>query len=62
MTLFHAWVCLMFLLGCCSVAYFIGSFLNFHRHHRRVARRRWPSEQHRSFFTDCKRFPEDDWT
>ena len=42
----------------------LGWAFDSYRHHRyrRIrmrARRRWPREQHPSFFVDLKRFPED---
>jgi hypothetical protein len=36
MTLWHAFICLIFFAGCCSIAYLIGSFLHFHHRHRRM--------------------------
>lgn len=66
MSLLHAFFCVMYIAGVCSLAYFIGEFLALHQHHRivrRRSRRRWPRagfEQHRSFFSDCKRqFPDE---
>jgi len=60
MSLAQAFFVMLAFAGACSFAYLIGSFLQFHDHHRNIRRRRWPREQHRSYFTDCRRVPEDD--
>lgn len=46
-------------LGACSLAYLFGSFWTFHVKHRRIMRRRrWPKQQHDSYFRDMKNWPE----
>lgn len=66
MSIAHAFYCVMFFLGCCSVAYFIGSVWRF----RRIGRyqrgwdritSRWPQHGGHSehFFRDLKTWPEE---
>jgi hypothetical protein len=40
MTIAHAFFCVIFFMGCCSIAFFVGSFLEFHYKHRRIRNRR----------------------
>lgn len=61
MTWWNAFFCVMAAVGIFGSAYLAGAFLEIHFRHRRIARsRRWPREQHRSYFSDCRRVPEDD--
>lgn len=62
MSAWQAFFVVMYWLGMLAVGYFTVEFIARHRHWRRVARRnrRWPREQHRSYFSDCRRVPEDD--
>lgn len=62
MNILQAFFVLMAFIGACALAFFVGEFLELHFKHRRQRRnRRWPREQHRSFFTDCKRMFDDDY-
>lgn len=61
MSLAHAFMVLLAFMGACSFAYLIGSFLQFHDHHRRIRRSRWPHHGGHSehFFRDLKTWPEE---
>jgi len=58
MSVWQAAMVVLAFAGACSLAYLIGIFLSFHFHHRNIRRRRWPREQHSSYFTDMKNWPE----
>jgi len=58
MSWLHAAMVVLAFLGACSLAYLFGSFWSFHQEHRRL-RRKWPREQHTSYFRDLKTWPEE---
>jgi len=57
MSFIHAAFIVLFLLGSFSAIYFCVSFMIFDARHRRM--RKWPREQHTSYFQDLKRFPDE---